>query len=124
MPSHMHSPVHISKDKRQDGAGESGGYLRRLRQRPGAGGRMAAGEGAAMRAGILMPAVLMAGCAGAPRVETVEVRVPVPVECREPVPARPAMPTEALQPRGDGVRLRPRGDGRSSGARGMRGSCW
>ncbi|WP_200896974.1 hypothetical protein [Paracidovorax citrulli] len=30
--------------------------------------------------------------------QTVEVRVPVPVECREPVPARPAMPTDALRP--------------------------
>ncbi len=50
-----------------------------------------------MRAAVLSLAALLAGCAGAPRVETVEVRVPVPVECREPVPARPAMPTEALQ---------------------------
>jgi hypothetical protein len=31
-----------------------------------------------------------------PRVEVQEVKVPVPVECREPVPDRPAMPTEAL----------------------------
>ncbi|WP_046060015.1 hypothetical protein [Paracidovorax citrulli] len=45
-----------------------------------------------------MLAALLAGCAGAPRVQTVEVRVPVPVECREPVPARPAMPTDALRP--------------------------
>ncbi|ABM32376.1 conserved hypothetical protein [Paracidovorax citrulli AAC00-1] len=44
-----------------------------------------------------MLAVLLTGCAGAPRVETVKVRVPVPVECREPVPARPVMPTEALR---------------------------
>ncbi len=51
-----------------------------------------------MRAAVLILAALLAGCAGAPRVETVEVRVPVPVECREPVPARPAMPTEALRP--------------------------
>ncbi|WP_046060056.1 hypothetical protein [Paracidovorax citrulli] len=51
-----------------------------------------------MRAAVLMLAALLAGCAGAPRVETVEVRVPVPVECREPVPARPAMPTDALRP--------------------------
>ena len=50
-----------------------------------------------MRAAVLMLAALLTGCAGAPRVETVEVRVPVPVECREPVPARPAMPTEALR---------------------------
>ncbi len=51
-----------------------------------------------MRAAILMLAALLAGCAGAPRVETVEVRVPVPVECRQPVPTRPVMPTEALRP--------------------------
>lgn len=51
-----------------------------------------------MRAAVLLPAVLLTGCAGAARVETVEVRVPVPIECREPVPARPAMPTEALRP--------------------------
>ncbi|AVS80906.1 hypothetical protein C8246_05730 [Paracidovorax avenae] len=51
-----------------------------------------------MRAAVLVLAALLAGCAGAPRLETVEVRVPVPVECREPVPARPAMPTEALRP--------------------------
>lgn len=51
-----------------------------------------------MRAAVLILAALLAGCAGAPRLETVEVRVPVPVECREPVPARPAMPTEALRP--------------------------
>ncbi len=46
---------------------------------------------------VLGAGATLAGCAGAPRVETVEVRVPVPVECREPVPARPAMPTEALR---------------------------
>ncbi|AVS67838.1 hypothetical protein C8245_21135 [Paracidovorax avenae] len=51
-----------------------------------------------MRPAVLMLAALLAGCAATPRVETVEVRVPVPVECREPVPARPAMPTEGLRP--------------------------
>lgn len=50
-----------------------------------------------MRAAVLILAALLAGCAAAPRVETVEVQVPMPVECREPVPARPAMPTEALR---------------------------
>ena len=29
---------------------------------------------------------------------TVQVKVPVPVECREPVPVRPVMPTELLVP--------------------------
>lgn len=33
------------------------------------------------------------------RVELQTVKVPVPVECREPVPARPAMPVEALRAR-------------------------
>lgn len=48
----------------------------------------------------LVPVVLalLAGCASAPRVELQRVNVPVPVECREPVPERPAMPTEALAP--------------------------
>ena len=40
--------------------------------------------------------LLLPGCGTAPRVEVQEVKVPVPVECREPIPDRPAMPTEAL----------------------------
>jgi hypothetical protein len=32
------------------------------------------------------------------RVEIQQVSVAVPVECKEPVPARPAMPTETLLP--------------------------
>lgn len=32
-------------------------------------------------------------------IEVQTVKVPVPVECREPVPARPAMPLEALRAR-------------------------
>lgn len=36
----------------------------------------------------------LTGCAAAPQIQA--VKVPVPVECREQVPARPAMPTEAL----------------------------
>lgn len=43
-------------------------------------------------------AALMAGCTTLPaRVELQQVKVAVPVECKEPVPARPAMPTEALR---------------------------
>lgn len=38
----------------------------------------------------------LAGCATTERL--VEVRVPVPVECREKEPARPAMDTETLSP--------------------------
>ncbi len=50
-----------------------------------------------MRATILLlGALALAGCGSVPRVEVQEVKVPVPVECREPVPDRPNMPTEAL----------------------------
>lgn len=37
---------------------------------------------------------VLAGCTTTPRM--VEVRVPVPVECRVAKPQRPAMPTESL----------------------------
>lgn len=47
---------------------------------------------------VLIPLAL-AGCgATAPRVEIQRVNVAVPVECKEPIPARPVMPTEALRP--------------------------
>jgi hypothetical protein len=49
-----------------------------------------------MRAIPLLAALVLAGCGAVPRVEIQEVKVPVPVECREPIPDRPAMPTEAL----------------------------
>lgn len=42
-------------------------------------------------------ALALAGCETVPRVEIQRVNVAVPVECKEPVPSRPAMPTEALQ---------------------------
>ena len=52
---------------------------------------------------ILLLSALLAGCQAAPeRVVLQQVKVPIPVECREPVPDRPAMPTESLKP---GVRL-------------------
>ena len=52
---------------------------------------------------ILLLSALLAGCQAAPeRVVLQQVKVPIPVECREPVPDRPAMPTESLTP---GVRL-------------------
>lgn len=44
---------------------------------------------------IVALAALLAGCA-APRVQ--QVNVPVPVPCRESEPSRPVMPTEALAP--------------------------
>lgn len=49
-----------------------------------------------MRATLLLAALALAGCSSVPRVEILTVKVPVPVECREPIPDRPAMPTEAL----------------------------
>lgn len=48
------------------------------------------------RAGLLLCALALGGCASAPRVEIRTIKVPVPVECREPTPERPSMPTEAL----------------------------
>lgn len=48
------------------------------------------------RAGLLLCALALGGCATAPRVEIQTVKVPVPAECREPTPDRPSMPTEAL----------------------------
>lgn len=41
---------------------------------------------------------LLTGCAAQPVVQLQQVKVPVPVVCQEPIPERPAMPTEALQP--------------------------
>ena len=38
----------------------------------------------------------LAGCGTMPG--AVEVRVPVPIPCAEPVPERPNMPTESLRP--------------------------
>lgn len=48
--------------------------------------------------GVLLLAVLLAGCETAPRVEIQRVNVAVPVACQEPTPTRPVMPTEALRP--------------------------
>lgn len=44
---------------------------------------------------ILVCALLLSGCAST---QYTRVNVPVPVECKEVVPERPAMPTEALAP--------------------------
>ena len=47
----------------------------------------------------LLAAVALTGRgATAPRVEMQRVNVAVPVECKEPMTDRPAMPTEALRP--------------------------
>lgn len=48
------------------------------------------------RASLLLVLLVLGGCASSPRVEVQTVKVPVPVECREPIPDRPNMPTEAL----------------------------
>lgn len=45
---------------------------------------------------LLLGALALAGCSSVPRVEIQTVKVPVPVECREPIPDRPSMPTGAL----------------------------
>lgn len=47
---------------------------------------------------LIAACALLVGCAVQKHVEIQRVKVPVPVECREPVPDRPAMPTEALAP--------------------------
>ncbi|WP_404977126.1 hypothetical protein [Acidovorax sp. PRC11] len=46
----------------------------------------------------MVAGALLAGCTTAPtRVVVQRVNVAVPVECQEPVPARPVMPTDSLQ---------------------------
>ncbi|MBX9936069.1 MAG: hypothetical protein K2Y10_05705 [Burkholderiaceae bacterium] len=48
---------------------------------------------------IFLMLALVAGCAAKPPVvEVQQVKVPVPVACKEPVPERPVMPTEGLSP--------------------------
>ena len=49
-----------------------------------------------LQGSLLLAALALAGCTAAPRVEIQTVKVPVPVECREPTPDRPSMPTESL----------------------------
>lgn len=49
----------------------------------------------ALLAALMALAGLLAACGVAP-IQT--VKVPIPVECRVDMPARPAMPTEALSP--------------------------
>lgn len=44
---------------------------------------------------VAIAATALAGCAT--RTEYVEVRVPVPIECRVAKPVRPAMPTDTIQ---------------------------
>lgn len=46
---------------------------------------------------LIASCALFAGCASKTHVEIQRVNVPVPVECKEPEPARPVMPTEGLE---------------------------
>jgi len=48
-------------------------------------------------AALIVVLAVLVGCSAAP-VRLQPVRVPVPVQCQAHVPARPAMPTEALRP--------------------------
>ena len=57
------------------------------------------------RATLLLSVLVLGGCTAAPRVEVQTVKVPLPVECREPIPERPRMPTEALAEDADPVEL-------------------
>ncbi|BFO56855.1 MULTISPECIES: hypothetical protein [Comamonadaceae] len=54
--------------------------------------------GLARMAVMLLAMASLAGCAGTTHSDVLQVRIPVPVACREPVPGRPSMPTEALRP--------------------------
>ena len=47
---------------------------------------------------LLMPAIAALILAGCGTTQSTRVHIPVPVECQETVPDRPAMPTELLAP--------------------------
>ena len=47
------------------------------------------------RTALVLMSLITAGCASRPSV--VEIRVPVPIECRVDRPQRPAMPTDSLK---------------------------
>ncbi|MFD2756402.1 hypothetical protein [Comamonas terrae] len=52
-----------------------------------------------MKAVLLIALLALAGCQSAPvRVELQRVNVPIPVACAEPIPVRPVMPTDQLEP--------------------------
>lgn len=57
---------------------------------------------APLRWGAVLPGLTLLGLLSACQATTGQVRVPVPVECREEVPDRPQMSTEQLLP-GDGL---------------------
>lgn len=52
-----------------------------------------------MRAAIL--ALALAGCAAAPEVQTVEVKIPIPVKCRVQLPEAPRWAMDAIFPDAD-----------------------
>lgn len=49
-----------------------------------------------LQGSMALAVLALTGCGTVPHIEIQAVKVPVPVECREPIPDRPAMPTEAL----------------------------
>lgn len=51
-----------------------------------------------MTAARLAAAIALATLTGCAATPPARVQIPVPIECREPIPPRPAMPTEALLP--------------------------
>lgn len=51
-----------------------------------------------MTAARLAAAIMLATLTGCASTPPARVQIPIPIECREPIPTRPAMPTEALLP--------------------------
>lgn len=49
-----------------------------------------------LRLALILAAAMLSGCATNERVVLQRVNVPIPIECQEPVPVRPSMPTERL----------------------------
>jgi hypothetical protein len=93
-------PQRATANRSNDLEHAGGGARGCLRERTRARRCVAEGEGAAMRRFALLVAVpavgaLLSACGVAP-VQT--LKVPIPVECRAEMPARPAMPTETLAP--------------------------
>ena len=77
-----------------------------MRERACLGVDLVEGEGQAMtHVGLLLCARVLVGCATTPHIDVQTVKVPVPVECREPTPDRPSMPTEALSEDSDSFEL-------------------
>jgi hypothetical protein len=54
---------------------------------------------------MMLAALALAGCGTTSRVKIQHVKVPAPVECREPITDRPSMPTDALADDADSFEL-------------------